>query len=193
METSRARLTKQDFLGPSPKAKAFTDRYLSFRFPSIASSSQFIPPSQAGPHPDKPKKLSQPPSLKGQPRPQGLNVDDLNARFGQGGKIYQKNKEADDASWAAPIGSRGGSGSNTPGRPAGAVTFNEAKPKRVEPPASSSGKGKGVDKIWDMPRSKEVRRLEGIIGDLKGLQNSEGKTRKDDDHQDCFCQGSSAY
>jgi hypothetical protein len=69
------------------------------------------------------------------------------------------------------------------------VTFNEAKPKRVEPPTSSSGKGKGVDKIWDMPRSKEVRRLEGIIGDLKGLQNSEGKTRKDDSHQDCFCQG----
>jgi hypothetical protein len=120
-------------------------------------------------------------------------VDDLNARFGQGGKIYQKNMEADDASWVNPIGSRGGSGSNTPGRPAGAVTFNEAKPKRVEPPASSSGKGKGVDKIWDMPRSKEVRRLEGIIGDLKGLQNSEGKTRKDDDHQDCFCQGTSSF
>lgn len=42
-----------------------------------------------------------------------------------------------------------------------------------------------------MPRSKEVKRLEGIIGDLKGLQNSEGKVRKDDEYQNCFCQGMS--
>ena len=36
-----------------------------------------------------------------------------------------------------------------------------------------------------------MRRLEGIIGDLKGLQNSEGKVRADDDNEPCFCQGKS--
>jgi len=81
----------------------------------------------------------------------------------------------------------GGSGSNTPGRQAGAVTFTEAKPKRVE--ASTNGKGKQAEKIWDMPRSREVRRLEGIIGDLRGLQNSEGKVTRDEGKEDCFCQG----
>jgi hypothetical protein len=51
------------------------------------------------------------------------------------------------------------------------------------------GKGKQVEKIWDVPKSREVKRLEGVIGDLRGLQNSEGKVNIDPGKQDCFCQG----
>lgn len=94
-----------------------------------------------------------------------------------------------------PSVSGSGSGSNTPtGRQAGAVTFNvhEPKPKRLDQGSrSGSAKGGQGDKIWDMPKSREVRKLEGIIGDLKGLQNSEGKVRMDDGKEPCFCQGQS--
>lgn len=90
---------------------------------------------------------------------------------------------------AGGSGSGPGSGSNTPfgGRQAGAVTFNvnEPRQKRV---GKSNG---GGEKIWDVQKSREVRRLEGIIGDLRGLQNSEGKVRVDDDNEPCFCQGQS--
>jgi hypothetical protein len=107
--------------------------------------------------------------------------------------VYQKNRDADDgSSWLNPTASStrsgAGSGSNTPGRQAGAVTFTEAKPKRVDQ-GSGNGKGKQVEKIWDMPRSREVRQLEGLVGDLRGLQNSEGKVKVDEGKEDCFCQG----
>ena len=201
MYDERIVLTRQDFLGPSPKAKAFTERYLAFRFPSLASSSKAsAPPSQAGSDrlatqsgrsriPGPQPARSAPP--QSQPN-KALNLDDLNARFGTGGKLYQKNRDADDTSSWAPARPASGSGSgvNTPGRPAGAVTFSEAKPKRIDHSSNNGGgKGKQAEKIWDMPKSPAVRKLEGIIGDLRGLQNSEGKGRKDDDHQDCFCQG----
>lgn len=173
---------RQDFLGPSTKAKAFVARYLSFRFPNIASSSTPIPaltPSHTGSqHPEKPAKG------KG-------SSTDLSAKFGPGGKVHQKD---------IPTPSASGSGSRTPvygGRQAGAVTYNIAepklKPKRVDQSAPGSvggnGKGKQVDKIWDAHKSREVRRLEGIVADLKGLQNSEGKVRVDDEAKECFCQG----
>jgi hypothetical protein len=55
------------------------------------------------------------------------------------------------------------------------------------------GKGKGkseAEKIWDRPKSKEVKRLEGIVDRLKELQAGEGKVvRRETDMPDCFCQG----
>jgi hypothetical protein len=116
--------------------------------------------------------------------------------------VYQKSR--DDLNWSsgarAGAGAAGtssrpnpggsGSGSNTPsgGRQAGAVIFNvnEPKSKRVD-----QSRGKSSEKIWDVQKSREVRKLEGIIGDLRGLQNSEGKVRTDDDNEPCFCQGQS--
>ena len=63
------------------------------------------------------------------------------------------------------------------------MTIHEAKSQ------TSSSKGKEREKIWDVPKSKEVKRLEGIIGDLKKLQAGEGKIKVDEGVPPCFCQG----
>jgi hypothetical protein len=42
------------------------------------------------------------------------------------------------------------------------------------------------DKIWDVPKSKEVLRLEGVVAALRGVQGG-GKAVVSD--KPCFCQG----
>lgn len=124
-------------------------------------------------------------------------TDALAAAFGPGGKVYQKNRDADAAGAAAVngMGSASASGSHTPMggshsqrghmRQAGAIAIHEAKPaKRTE-----SGKGKEREKIWDLPKSKEVKRLESIIAKLKEVQAGEGKVKADDTVPPCFCHG----
>lgn len=123
-------------------------------------------------------------------------TDALAAAFGPGGKVYQKNRDADATGAAASgMGSTSASGSHTPiggshsqrghMRQAGAMTIHEAKP----PKRTESGKGKEREKIWDLPKSKEVKRLEGIIARLKDAQAGEGKVKADDTVPPCFCQG----
>jgi hypothetical protein len=79
-----------------------------------------------------------------------------------------------------------------PGRQAGALSIQQAKPR-----ADSKGKGKGKanqdgkgDKIWDLPKSREIKRLEGLKDKLTSLQNGE-KVKREDRDLDCFCQGAS--
>lgn len=103
-----------------------------------------------------------------------------------------KNRNADDTSFqigrsSQPGGSR--SGSNTPlsrQRQGGAISVSI-----VEKPKSSagvgSGKGKGkVEKIWDVPKSKEVKKIEAIIASLRSIQESGPKPGEG---YNCFCQG----
>ena len=100
-----------------------------------------------------------------------------------------------------------GSGSGHPRQPVrsgGALTIHEAKkiPPRNEGGitfggmnnnngTSRSGKGKEKEKIWDVPKSKEVKRLEGIIEDLEGLRIGEEKQIRSSEDVECFCQGMS--
>lgn len=80
-----------------------------------------------------------------------------------------------------------GSGAHTPrsGLVGSAITIHEAKPK---PAPKDKGKAK-EDKIWDLPKSKAVLRLEGQIANLKGMQAGMGKVALSDDYVPCFCQG----
>lgn len=128
--------------------------------------------------------------------------------------MYQKNRDADEwsgvgaasASAGMVVGvgaganasaSGSGSGTHTPAqRRAGAVTITEAKP-RVQGGAGAvagdrgSGRGKArEEKIWDAPKSKEVKRLEGLVEDLKTLQGG-GKVVRKESEVECFCQGES--
>ena len=117
------------------------------------------------------------------------------------GSVYLKNREADDSN-PTPSGSASASrsGSNTPHsraevpRSAGAVTYTEAKSKpRESRNGSGSGSGErgGGEKIWDLPKSKEVKRLEDTIEKLRVVQG-EGKAAKEEQLiPDCFCQGES--
>jgi hypothetical protein len=115
--------------------------------------------------------------------------------------VYLKNREADDSN---PTPSSR-SGSNTPHsraevpRSAGAVTYTEAKlkPRLDSRNGSGSGSGNretergGGEKIWDLPKSKEVKRLEDTIEKLRVVQG-EGKVAKEEQLiPDCFCQGES--
>ncbi len=75
------------------------------------------------------------------------------------------------------------------------VQVQEAKGKsRIDTGGLGDGwkvKGKDKEKIWDLPKSKAVKRLEGVICDLRGLQAGEGKVSSDKEKivPDCFCQG----
>ncbi|WWD15834.1 hypothetical protein CI109_100258 [Kwoniella shandongensis] len=252
---ARLRVHLQDFLGSSPQAKAFTTRYISYRFPSLAtSSSSSAPPITLTPDPalDKPRPSTtarvqgkskstkgtgpnsgtQTPSSRLAPKTAttstagggNFSPDALNAAFGPGGKVYQKNRDVDD-SWGRPSSSsgfsRGGSGSNTPShshsqgplprqRQAGAISIQVQTPRidgssgTLTPslgigmgmgsrPSSGKGKGRnggggGPEKIWDRPKSKEVKRLEGMIEDLRKVREGEGKVDNGDKVYKCFCQ-----
>ncbi|KAL1405520.1 hypothetical protein Q8F55_009157 [Vanrija albida] len=193
----RLRSHLQDFLGSSAPARAFADKYTQYRFPSIAASSR---PQILTPDPDLVKK----PKAKGTKSATGsgratpaassssTNVADaLEAAFGPGGKVYQKHQDNDlfpgrGGSGKGAHRSTPGSGAHTPraGLVGSAITIHEAKSK----PAP---KGKGKDKeekIWDLPKSKAVLRLEGQIANLKGLQAGMGKVALSDDYVPCFCQ-----
>lgn len=83
--------------------------------------------------------------------------------------------------------SRGGSASGSGSgrghlRAAGAVTIIEKKGKGKEKAAEKSG-----DKIWDLPKSAEVLRLEGIVDALRAVQD--GGKGPAVDTPPCFCQG----
>lgn len=70
------------------------------------------------------------------------------------------------------------------------MTVHEVKAQRVDSGGGGSGGGKkGKEKIWDVPKSKEVKKLEGIMEDLRGLQAGEGKVMMEKEVPDCFCQG----
>lgn len=192
---------EQDFLGPAAAAKKFIDRYLALRFPNIASSSSSIPKPSTNTGPIKPEAKASKSTLDA--LPQGISrgpspslPDTLHAAFGPGGKVYQKNREADDTSAWGRSSPAAGSGSHTPTiiprqRSAGAVTMQvqENKGKNRIDQGGERRKGKDAEKVWDLPKSRAVKRLEGIIMDLKTLQAGEGKTQKETLSPDCFCQG----
>ncbi|OCF55317.1 hypothetical protein L486_07432 [Kwoniella mangroviensis CBS 10435] len=98
-------------------------------------------------------------------------------------------------------------------RQAGAINIQIQEPKaqqfqpRLDVPSSigaasgsgsaagsrtSSSKGKnraGEEKIWDKPKSKAVKRLEGIVDKLRIIKESNGEGKiKDDKSISCFCQ-----
>ncbi|WVW83207.1 hypothetical protein I302_105225 [Kwoniella bestiolae CBS 10118] len=164
-----------------------------------------------------PLNLSRPSSTPGSSRSTApvatANIPEaLEAAFGPGGKVYQKKDLAEDGlgGWGKSSTPRsgGGSGSHTPAnvgggpggrvRQAGAVNIQIQEPKpRLDVPSSSgsrtsSSKGKSRDaeeKIWDKPKSREVKRLESIVDKLRVIKesNGEGKVREDNAIS-CFCQ-----
>ncbi|KAK4687721.1 hypothetical protein P7C73_g2379, partial [Tremellales sp. Uapishka_1] len=190
----RLRSHLQDFLGSTPSAKTFTDRYLKHRFPNLLNTAGASTPpivSQWDKPPVNKTTTASQTSKKaksGSSTPSGgLSTEALNSAFGPGGKIYQKNRDADG--WG---GSPSGSGSQTPGiqfrtplpvsRPGGAMTIKT----KAE---TKSQKQKEQEKIWDIPKSKEVKRLESLIEDLEKMKIGEGKTASEEAVFECFCQG----
>ena len=206
----------KDFLGSSAAARTFTDRYITYRFPSIASSSSNNPGSLPQPGPGKISD-SRGSSKTGTPStsiapPGSSNIPDaLNAAFGPEGRVHQKNREADltasgGKSWprSTPPGSGSqtpitSQGHNRPVRAVGAVTVQIQEPKGKAPridhqqPGMALSKGKDKEKIWDVPRSKAMKRLEGMMTNLRVLQAGEGKMKAEEKMiPDCFCQGTNA-
>lgn len=157
----------QDFLGSTPQARAFADRYVAYRFPSI----QPPPPAPVSdPRVDKAKAKAMRQNLKpGKP--------------GTGSSASTPFGSHTDLNSMSRGGSASGSGRGQM-RSAGAITIIEKKGK-------DKGKGKAVekagDKIWDLPKSKEVLRLEGIVDALKQVQD--GGKGPHVDTPPCFCQG----
>lgn len=190
--------TLQDFLGTTPEARAFSDKYTAFRFPSLASTST---PRILTPDPDlvkpkkekKPKASSKPASGRATPTTSTgpLSADALANAFGSGGRVYQKHQDdlfpSRGGSASGVARSTPGSGAHTPAplRRGGAITVVESKAKA----AVSKDKGKSKeDKIWDLPKSEETKRLEGIVSALRAVQSGEGKAAVPD-KPPCFCQG----
>ena len=93
------------------------------------------------------------------------------------------------------------SGYNTPQfrqptRQGGSLVIHEAKPKNKSK-AGGSGSGSGAggradpgkgDRIWDIPKSKEVKRLETLVERLGAVRDGK-KVKRGDEIPDCFCQG----
>jgi hypothetical protein len=78
--------------------------------------------------------------------------------------------------------------------------IHEAKPKnKAKANGSSSGnggarkadQGKG-DRIWDIPKSKEVKKLEGLVEKLGAVRDGK-KVKRGDEIPDCFCQGTCQF
>ncbi|KIR58663.1 hypothetical protein I314_05502 [Cryptococcus bacillisporus CA1873] len=193
---SRLRTHLQDFLGLSQAAKDFTSRYLALRFPSLTNTPSSVPSTQLTPNADllKSKAKAKTPTLVSAPTAgssSGINTKEFEAAFGPGGKIYMKNRDADDISLQIGRSSQAGasrSGSNTPiprQRQGGAISVNIVeKPKAAAGVATGKGKGK-VEKIWDVPKSKEVKKIEAIIASLRSIQESGPKSGEG---YNCFCQ-----
>jgi hypothetical protein len=177
---------------------------VQYRFPSLAAS---VKPQVLTPDPDLDKSrvlkktkgktksatASAGPSGRATPTTSSLDPAALNAAFGPGGKVYQKQHDSLDVFPPSRGGSGSGlhrsqpaSGAQTPRR-GGAITITEVK----KPAPASKGKAKeSEDKIWDLPKSKEVKGLEKIIADLRGVQAGEGKVVGGEEKPPCFCQGS---
>ncbi|CAK9786937.1 hypothetical protein CC85DRAFT_328765 [Cutaneotrichosporon oleaginosum] len=116
--------------------------------------------------------------------PSATLPEELESAFGAGGKVYQKNR--DDLFPSRGNSARGGvrtpnSGAHTPHRVGGAVTIVE-----TTKPAKEKGKAK-EDKIWDLPKSEETMRLEGIVENLRQMQAGMGKAPPVNTPP-CFCQ-----
>ncbi|GMK58796.1 hypothetical protein CspeluHIS016_0602380 [Cutaneotrichosporon spelunceum] len=111
--------------------------------------------------------------------------EDIESAFGAGGKVYQKHRD-DNLFPSRTNSARGGartpgSGTHTPHRVGGAVTITEST-KLVK----EKGKAK-EEKIWDLPKSEETKRLEGIVEDLCQMQAGMGKGAPVNTPP-CFCQ-----
>nr|XP_018263938.1 uncharacterized protein I303_03814 [Kwoniella dejecticola CBS 10117]OBR86096.1 hypothetical protein I303_03814 [Kwoniella dejecticola CBS 10117] len=214
---ARLRVHLQDFLGSTPQAKSFITRYTSLRFPSLASSSTGSIPSPsltADPSLVKPtsktkinassktpKYTSGPPSRTRSSRTASKEIPEvLEAAFGPGGKVYQKNRDLDvEIGW-------GGRASSSSAAAAGAVGTGTATPTSgsgsrlgLDAPSmpssrTNSGKGKKRDdasaseKIWDKPKSPEIKRLENVLDNLRILREGEGKIKSPEQVIECFCQ-----
>lgn len=75
-------------------------------------------------------------------------------------------------------------------RSGGAVTITEARSKNTGGGSGSQkGKQRAAEKIWDAPKSAEVKKLEKMLVDLKAMQDSGGDVKKVDEGKECFCQG----
>lgn len=118
--------------------------------------------------------------------PSATLPEELESAFGAGGKVYQKHRDEGlfpSRGNSARGGSRTpGSGAHTPHRVGGAVTIMESTK-----PAKEKGKAK-EDKILDLPKSEETKRLEGIVEDLRQMQAGMGKGAPVNTTP-CFCQG----
>ncbi|OWZ65597.1 hypothetical protein AYX15_02943 [Cryptococcus neoformans] len=193
---SRLRTHLQDFLGPSQAAKDFTSRYLALRFPSLTNTPSSVPNTQLTLDVDilKSKAKAKTPALVTTPTTgssSGISTKEFEAAFGPGGKVYIKNRDADDTSFQIGRSSQPGmsrSGSNTSlsrQRQGGAISVNiMERPKSSGGVASGKGKGK-IEKIWDVPKSKEVKKIEAIIASLRSIQESGPKPGEG---YNCFCQ-----
>ncbi|WVQ71572.1 hypothetical protein IAR50_001112 [Cryptococcus sp. DSM 104548] len=187
---TKLRAHLQSFLGPTQAARDFTNRYVALRFPSISNTASALPNTKLAPDADiaKSKTKAKPP-IHGSTSGAGSSRAVQDA-FGPGGKVYMKNRDADDASslFRGGSGSQGGvsrSGSSTPvPRQAGAVHYNIVD-KGKGTAGGAKGKGKAAEKIWDLPKSREVKKLEGIIDALKKVKD-EGP--KPGEGYNCFCQ-----
>ncbi|WVO12802.1 hypothetical protein L204_100410 [Cryptococcus depauperatus] len=203
---TRLRAHLQDFLGSSPQAKDFINRYLAYRFPSLTNTVSSIPnvtlvsDTRISEAKIKGKSFasvsaSTSSTLKtsgAAVRGSSTNVENA---FGPAGKVYKKNQEADDvsdqigrsSSRQGSSATRPGSGSSTPvprQRQAGSVSINVIEAKsRVT--TEVKGKGKKAERVWDVPKSRQVQKIEGVIESLKTVQN-EGP--KPEQGNNCFCQ-----
>ena len=206
----------QDFLGPSQPAKTFIDKYIAYRFQNVPTSSapastpSFKPSgvddnTRSGrPNAGNAAKAqhshtapaSQPASRDRSPIPSNFND-----AFGQSGKGYQKNIDADQDMFGRYTPSPSGSGANTPdhsrrrhpqihqdARPGGFLTVHQVAAVHKQHDDREKGKGK-ENKIWDLPRSKDVRKLDVIREKLLEVQASMGKLEITRSIHDCFCQG----
>ncbi|ORX39792.1 hypothetical protein BD324DRAFT_234906 [Kockovaella imperatae] len=137
--------------------------------------------------------------------------ENLENAFGPHAKMYMKNQAADQDLFGRYSSS--GSGSSTPhqrhhvqahegARAGGRLTVHHVPPKSSEASGSGSGSGSGTggtgfadfgkkegseDRIWDMPRSKDVKRLEEIREKLLAVQEGNGKVQAKP-YPECFCQ-----
>ncbi|BEI83531.1 hypothetical protein CcaverHIS002_0401350 [Cutaneotrichosporon cavernicola] len=117
--------------------------------------------------------------------PSATLPEELESAFGAGGKVYQKNRD-DNLFPSRGNSARGGtrtagSGAHTPHRVGGAVTIMESTK-----PAKEKGKAK-EEKVWDLPKSEETKRLEGIVEGLRQMQAGMGKGAPVNTPP-CFCQ-----
>ncbi|ODN84713.1 hypothetical protein L202_00604 [Cryptococcus amylolentus CBS 6039] len=187
---ARLRAHLQSFLGPTQAARDFTTRYLALRFPSISNTASALPNTKLAPDSDIAKSKANVKSpVPGSSSGAGSSRAIQDA-FGPGGKVYMKNRDADEASFLSRgvSGSQGGifrSGSSTPvPRQAGAVHYNVVD-KGKGSAGGAKGKGKAAEKIWDLPKSREVKKIESIIEALKKIKDDGPQPG---DGHNCFCQ-----
>lgn len=147
---------------------------MRFRFPSIQPPP---PPAPAvDPKLDKAKAKAMRANLKP-------------STFGSGSSASTPFGSHTDLSSMSRGGSASGSGRGSV-RSAGAITIIEKKLDRGKGKEKDAAERPG-DKIWDLPKSKEVQRLEGVVAALRAVQD--GLKGAAVDTPPCFCQGTSRF